>query len=245
MNHPPDARSSTDLLEEGHVDTAKRTDEDIKRDIVESLYWDTRVDAADIAVTVNDGHVTLAGSVPTFRARRAAREDTEIIRGVTGIDNHVEIVISSELDTPTDEELLETVHDVLRADPDLGAADIQVEVRSGKVELTGSVTTFYEKELAGSLVAATPGVRGMRNEIVVVPTHEHDDEEIADDLMAALQRNRHVDSSKLDIEVDQGRVTIAGHVRDELAHAEAMATARRTAGVTDVNDQLHIGAPNR
>ena len=78
-----------------------RTDADIQRDVIESLYWDTRVDAADVGVLVDDGRVTLVGTVPTYRARAAARDDALVIRDVTEVDNRLAVAISPDLDTLT------------------------------------------------------------------------------------------------------------------------------------------------
>lgn len=222
--------------------STNRTDADIQRDVVESLYWDTRVDAADIGVLVDDAKVTLVGSVPTYRARAAAREDALVVRDVTAVDNRLSVEISSRLDTPDDDELQTTVIEVLGADPDLKAADIDVDVHDGTVRLSGSVRTFWERELARSVTITLPGVRGLTNELVVVPAGDHDDVELAREVAAMLTRNRHVDLSDIDVEVTEGRVTLTGEVRDENVHQQVLDAARYTHGVTEINDLLHVNA---
>lgn len=222
--------------------TARRTDADIQRDVIESLYWDTRVDAADVGVTVHEGHVTLAGTVPTYRARAAAREDALVVRDVVGVDNRLSVEISAQLDTPDDDVLGTAVEEVLGADPDLGAADIEVEVREGTVRLAGSVRTFWERELARSVTITLPGVRGLTNELVVVPAGDHDDIELARTVAATLARNRHVDLSVIDIAVTKGRVTLTGQVRDESVHQQVLDAARYLGGVTEIHDLLYIEA---
>lgn len=222
--------------------TAGRTDADIQRDVIESLYWDTRVDAADVGVTVHEGHVTLVGTVPTYRARAAAREDALVVRDVTGVDNRLAVEISSQLDTPSDDELRITVDEVLAADPDLADADIEVDVREGTVRLSGSVPTFWERELARSVTITLPGVRGLTNELVVVPAGDHDDVVLARTVAATLARNRHVDLSAIDIEVTKGRVTLTGQVRDENVHQQVLDAARYLEGVTEILDLLYIEA---
>lgn len=217
-----------------------RTDADIQRDVFESLYWDVRLDSADVGVTVHDGRVTLVGSVPTYRARSAAREDALVIRDVVDVDNRLEVEISSELDTPTDEDLQSTVEDVLRADPDLAAVDIEVDVHDGVVRLAGSVPTFWERELARSVTATLPGVRGLANELVVVPAGDHEDVELARTIASTLARNRHVDVSNIDIEVAEGRVTLTGEVPDAGTHQQVLDAARHTSGVTEILDKLHV-----
>lgn len=219
----------------------KRTDADIQRDVMESLYWDTRVDAADIGVLVDDAHVTLVGTVPTYRARAAAREDALVVRDVAAVENRLSVEISSQLDTPRDEELSATVEDVLAADPDLAAADIEVAVHDGTVRLTGSVPTFWERELARSVIVTLPGVRGLTNELVVVPAGDHDDVELARAVAATLTRNRHVDLSDIDIGVSKGHVTLSGQVEDDTVRQQVLDAARYTEGVTEIEDLLQVG----
>lgn len=218
---------------------ADRTDADIQRDVIESLYWDTRVDAADVGVLVHDGRVTLVGTVPTYRARAAAREDALVIQDVTTVANRLEVEISAELDTPTDEELRTAVQDVLAADPDLGAADIDVAVRDGTVRLDGSVRTFWERELARSVTATLPGVRGLENRIVVVPAGDHEDVTLARTIVSSLGRNRHVDLATVDVQVEHGCVTLSGQVPDDRVREQVLDAARYTRGVREIVDQLH------
>lgn len=219
---------------------ADRTDADIQRDVLESLYWDTRVDAADVGVIVDEGRVTLVGTVPTYRARAAADEDARVVRDVADVDNRLAVAISPELDTPTDETLRATVLDVLGADPDLAAADIEVDVEAGTVHLFGSVPTFWERELARSVTTTLPGVRGIVNAIVVVPTGSHSDEELARAVAASLARNRHVDLSAVDVEVLDGTVVLSGTVPDVTVREQVLDAARYTAGVTDIEDHLRL-----
>jgi osmotically-inducible protein OsmY len=64
-----------------------RTDQNIAKDLVDSLSWDSRVDASNASVTVDRGIVTLTGTVPFYSSRVAAAEDAWLIRGVRAIEN--------------------------------------------------------------------------------------------------------------------------------------------------------------
>ncbi|MBY5162047.1 BON domain-containing protein [Salsipaludibacter albus] len=217
-----------------------RTDEDIKQDIIASLYWDVRVDAARIGVFVEDGHVRLTGSVTTYRSWAAAREDARVITGVRSVANHVEVEISAELDTPTDAQLRDALEEVLSSDPDLAATAVDVTVVDGHVTLSGTVPTFWERELAKVVTTTLPGVRGCTNELVVVPDPDRGDAEIARAIVDALRRNRHVDLTDLDVSVDGGEVTVGGPIADDTTREQVLDAARHTEGVTEIVDKLAV-----
>ena len=82
-----------------------RTDEEIKKDIVDHLYWDYGVDASDVKVEVSDSNVTLTGTVQSYAARGAAVSDAWSVRGVTDVDNLLSVHFLPTFAAPTDAEL--------------------------------------------------------------------------------------------------------------------------------------------
>ena len=65
--------------------TLERDDGDIKRDVEERLFFDTWVDAQRIAVAVENGIVTLSGTLPTHEEIRYACDDAWEVAGVRGV----------------------------------------------------------------------------------------------------------------------------------------------------------------
>jgi osmotically-inducible protein OsmY len=61
------------------------------------------------------------------------------------------------------------VKSMLIADPEVGAMKIEVDTVDGKVTLTGSAETAYQKKEAGKLASHTEGVKSVNNLITVVP----------------------------------------------------------------------------
>jgi osmotically-inducible protein OsmY len=59
-----------------------RLDSDIKRDVEDELRWDPDIDATDIALSVHNGVVTLAGFVRSFIQKYEAESDAKRIAGV-------------------------------------------------------------------------------------------------------------------------------------------------------------------
>jgi osmotically-inducible protein OsmY len=64
---------------------------------------------------------------------------------------------------PPDRSLRETVHKVLRETGYAPLWRIQCDVSDGVVELTGSVPSFYVKQLAQTAVLRLDQIRGVRN----------------------------------------------------------------------------------
>ena len=68
-----------------------RTDEEIERDISDSLFWDGWVDSRRINVEVEGGVVTLTGTVHTSIEKKAAEDDVWDIPGVIDVRNELVI----------------------------------------------------------------------------------------------------------------------------------------------------------
>jgi osmotically-inducible protein OsmY len=65
----------------------------------------------------------------------------------------------------TDESLAEEIREILTADPELEATDIEVEVEGGAVTLRGLVVDSDARLLAEELVETLPGVREVHNRL--------------------------------------------------------------------------------
>ena len=67
----------------------RRSDERIKEDVSDRLAEDRYVDASDIEVAVENGEVTLSGSVDDRQARRRAEDLAEQVSGVSHVQVHL------------------------------------------------------------------------------------------------------------------------------------------------------------
>jgi osmotically-inducible protein OsmY len=56
----------------------------LSKDVVDQLYWDSRVDSSEVKVEVSDGAVTLGGTLTSLSACFAAVEDAEDVAGFDG-----------------------------------------------------------------------------------------------------------------------------------------------------------------
>ena len=66
-----------------------KSDEDIKRSVEDSLFWDTWVDSSKVKVEVENGVVTLTGTVRSIVEKRAAGDDAWDVPGVIDVVNEI------------------------------------------------------------------------------------------------------------------------------------------------------------
>ncbi|MDD1678286.1 MAG: BON domain-containing protein [Methanomicrobiales archaeon] len=216
------------------------TDEEIKKRIVDELYWDTRVDASKIGVLVDGGKVTLTGNVPNYNAKLRAETDAYAVRDVIWVENRITVLHPPTIPIPRDEDVRLSVIRNLSDDPDLEKTDIRVSVKDGIVTLEGSVDAYWKKWEAEYTSCNVRGVCDIVNKVSVVPTMQISDRVIAEDVEAAIERRRNVNIEDLDIRVENGVVTLSGTVPDWDARRAAVNAAEFTKGVINVIDELTI-----
>lgn len=216
------------------------TDQEISTRIKNQLYWDGRVQASDVGVTVDNGKATLSGTVPSYRAKTAAVEDARMVLGVKAVDNQLRVQHPPERTVPRDSEILEQVISALAWDADVDSTKIDVDVAGGMVTLKGTVNAYWKKYQAEDDAYSVDGVLNVINELGVVPNEDLADEAIATDIEGALERNAYVDPNQVTVEVNNGTVTLSGVVPDWSAWRAAYNAAAYTTGVVDVIDRLAI-----
>lgn len=73
------------------LETIRRDDGDVRTDVEEALFYDTWVDAQRIAVEVEDGVVTLRGTLPSYEEVRYATDDAWEVAGVRGVRSELRV----------------------------------------------------------------------------------------------------------------------------------------------------------
>ncbi|MGM0687210.1 MAG: BON domain-containing protein [Promethearchaeati archaeon] len=217
-----------------------RTDEAIKKDIIDELYWDNRVDSSDITVQVDNGDVTLNGTVSDYTSSKNAVLDAWDAEGVTEVKNNLEVEIPTEVSVPTDSEIKSNIADMLEWNASIDASEIEVDVSAGVVTLDGVVDAYWKKLRAEDVTSRATGVLNVVNELAVVPTEDVLDKAIAEDVISALETKFTVNADDVDVKVEDGIVTLSGTLPSWTSYRAAMDAAENTLGVTDVVDQLII-----
>jgi len=69
----------------------KRPDDRIREDVCERLTADRHIDASEVEIVVNNGEVTLSGTVHTRDDKRRAEDVTEHVNGVRDVHNNLRV----------------------------------------------------------------------------------------------------------------------------------------------------------
>jgi osmotically-inducible protein OsmY len=218
-----------------------RKDETIMKEVVDQLYWDNRVDADGVTVHVDNGVVTLEGTVPTNGARSSAVTDTWMIDGVTSVEDRIDVEISPTIEIPTDAEIRNNIENILSWNTDINVMDIEVTVEGGVVTLEVPVDEYWKKWKAVELVSDVNGVIDIIDEMIVVPTGSFIDQDIAVTINEALDRNLYIDAEDITVEVEHGKVTLTGVGPTNFVRSKAGDIASYTAGVIEVHNNLVVG----
>jgi len=228
-------------------------DEMLDRDILESksdaavadavrnaLLYDPRVRSFETTVIVEEGEVTLTGTVDNLQARRAAAETTANVHGVWEVNNMIEV--DTEFEEFVDESITESIKRKLVANGVTDGLEISVSTNEGTVTLIGSADSALESRVARDIAATTPGVASVVNEIVVESSDETavTDEALSQRIDDELFWSPVVDASDVEVSVDDGEVDLSGTV-ETMAERDAAIDNAYEAGALEVDaDQLLV-----
>jgi hyperosmotically inducible periplasmic protein len=124
------------------------------------------------------------------------------------------------------------------------ARQVEVQTREGTVYLTGVVDTEEARREAARVAWRTEGVSGVVNDLTVGERTVGswvDDVTISSKVKSKLIANSEVKAGDIDVGCSQGVVTLIGRVSSQTIKDTAERTARGTAGVKDVRNELTVG----
>jgi len=216
----------------------KKTDSEIKKQVLRELKWDSRIGWADIGVVVDDGIVKLTGQVHTYSNKLAAQEAAHRIAGVLDVANEIDVVPDSSL-MKSDEDIARAVRHVLEWDAIVPDERIKSTVSDGWVTLEGDVDLWRERLDAERAVMRLEGVVGVINKLTITP-RKVDPEELREQIEEALERRAEKEAERLRIDVHDGTVELFGRVHSWQERRAVLGAISHAPGVLAVKDHLRV-----
>ena len=141
----------------------QRDDADIAQAVLNALKWHIWVPLATIKVRVEQGCVTLEGTVNSKFQHTSADDAVRYLTGVKRLINLITVkqpaINSSEVKTK--------IENALRRATELEATLIKVEVNGNKVVLRGDVRSWAERSDAERAAWAAPGVGQVEDNLTI------------------------------------------------------------------------------
>jgi osmotically-inducible protein OsmY len=211
--------------------------DDLVANVNDELFWDPKVDNAAVAVTADEGAITLRGTVGSLREKREAKKAAQRVFGVISVDDKLQVRLMDDM-RRADADLRGDVLRALSLDS-LVPQSVDVKVSDGFVTLKGSVDWQYQRDEADQVASNIVGILDVYNEIEIenATPYAYD---VKDSIKKALKRNAGVDGDGLSVTTNSGTVTISGTVRSWAEHDEAIDAAWAAPGVTSVRDGMAI-----
>jgi len=231
------------LLSMTAMAATSRYDQQIQKDVSQKIEKTKQL--KNVSSSVEDGIVTLTGTVNLYQDKLEAAKKIKKIVNVAGVRNDIEVAGK----TVSDSELQAKLAKKLAFDR-VGYSDntfnyLAVGVQDGVVTLTGDVVWSPPLDSALAIAAGMPGVKDVVSEVNVLPTSSFDDS-IRVRTARAIYRDSVLSRYAIDpvhpirIVVENGHVTLYGSVQSTMDKNLAGIRASAVPGSFSVENKLVV-----
>ena len=234
-----------------------KSDIQLKQDIEDELHWDPKVNSAQIGVNVDNGAVSLLGTVDSYAEKWAAEEATKRVSGVHTVALNLTVKILAE-HAGSDSDIAAAVQHALRWNVYIPNT-VTAQVNVGSVRLEGQVNWNYQRVTAERAVRYIRGVVEVHNLITLEPaspTAQGKDKpphfwsrwfgnplsgaHIKEEVLAALKRQAAASAAAIQVDTQGTKVTLSGHAPSWQSIVDAANAAWAAPGVTHVIDRVKL-----
>jgi osmotically-inducible protein OsmY len=139
-----------------------RTDADIARAVQNVLEWNSTLPVDSVKCMVENGYVSLSGTVHWQFQRNSAEQAVCHLLGVKGVSNQIAIKPVVLLNT-----VKADIETALKRRATSDAEQVHVAVNDAEVTLSGNVHSWFERDLAQDAAWGAAGVRKVVNNISI------------------------------------------------------------------------------
>lgn len=202
----------------------------------------------NVTATVHGPDVVLTGTVDLYETKEQADNRVHHVKGVHGVENEIQVAGPTVEDTTLRDKLAKALAVDRVGYGTTAFNSITIGVHNGVVTLGGNVYWPPDKDSAIGLVANTPGVKDIVDNIDVAPVSPMDDRlrvQLARAIYGApeLQKYAINPEKPIRITVINGNVTLTGVVDSKMDHDIAGIRANSVPGVFKVVNDLQIATP--
>lgn len=236
------------IVNELTVREVEKDDDTIQKQLDDVFTLHNANEDKAIEYRVNDGVVTLNGSISTYTMKRQAEKMASSVAGVRSVVNLLRVM---PLTLPDDKEITQNIALRLGSNPWIDSELVKMTVEDGVVSLYGAVDSYAErsqlielaraygiKEVNAEKLTVSPGLRPKMHR-----PHKplfRTDEELKTSLTDAFHQDNRLHKSDIKIKVLDSDITLVGSVDNIGAKAAAESNAGNLPGAGQVYSFLTI-----
>ncbi len=219
-----------------------RYDAQIQTDVTKKLQGHDNL--KNVQASVEDGIVDLTGTVKLYQDKLQADRLAHHVEHAQGVRNDITVQPANISDAQLQQELADKLR-YDRVGMGIQFNNFALNVNHGVVTIAGQARTPWDHDSALSILASTPGVTDVIDDVKVLPTSPMDDQlrlqvERAIYSDPAMQKYAMDPQAPIRIIVDNGHVTLYGVVDSQMDKTIAETRAKSVPGAFSVTDNLMI-----
>jgi hyperosmotically inducible protein len=200
---------------------------------------------ANVGSSVEDGIVTLSGTVSLYQDKLDAAKKVKKIANVNGVRNNIAVAGETVPDSQLQQKLAKKLAYDRVGYYDNAFNYVALSVKDGVVSVNGATYNDMGRDSALAIIARMPGVKDVVSEVKVLPTSIFDDDlrvRTAQAIYGDSELGRYSTdpAEPIRIVVDNGHVTLYGTVQSTMDKNIAGMRAGEVPGAFSVENKLAV-----